>query len=421
MCFSDQTVLCLLIPRSDWRTMQNTPNSLDNCLGESQMKKLPLALVLLCLLGTPAAAQLREDIRNPSINTESEEGSLINQAILSEDPVEKAKLLETFVEKYGEHEQIGYVYLQLQGLYVEQKNFPRVLEYGKKLVAIAPDLIEARDNMTLALYGTQDWEALLPHMLETKPIADKTAATPEPEYEDEMPMWEAVTGAGNAANRNIEYHLYASAFSLTDAAQKVAYLDALIEHFPESQYAKLTPPLYVSAYQQLGDFEKTIHYMELALESDPNNESYLYNLADSSVRKGGLAKAREYADRVLQVLAEKPKPDNVAEEDWAKHKELFTALSKYTLGRVLVVEGGADLDKFRESRVLLREAEGPLKAQGGAAYGELAYYMGVCYVKLDIEGDNIRAATNWMSIAAEVPNPYQQQAQATLAKIRESQ
>ena len=385
------------------------------------MKKLLPALVLLCLLSTPAAAQLQEDIRNPSINTESAEGSLLNQAILSEDPTEKVQLLEAFVEKYAEHAYIRYVYLQLQGLYVEQKNFPTVLEYGKKLVAVAPDLIEARDNMTLALFGTQDWEALLPHMLATKPIADKTAATPEPEYEDEMPMWEAVTGAGNAANRNIEYHLYASAFSLTDAAQKVAYLDALIEHFPESQYAKLTPPLYVSAYQQLGDFEKTIHYMELALESDPNNESYLYNLADSSVRKGGLAKAREYADRVLQVLAEKPKPDNVAEEDWAKHKELFTALSKYTLGRVLVVEGGADLDKFRESRVLLREAEGPLKAQGGAAYGELAYYMGVCYVKLDIEGDNIRAATNWMSIAAEVPNPYQQQAQATLAKIRESQ
>ena len=402
--------------------MRNTSNSLDNCLGESQMKKLSLALVLLCLLGTPAAAQLQEDIRNPSINTESEEGSLINQAILSEDPAEKVQLLEAFVEKYAEHAYIPYVYLQLQGLYVEQKNFPKVLEYGKKLVAIAPDLIEAHDNMTLALYGMQDWEALLPHMLETKPIADKTAATPEPEYEDEMPMWEAVTGAGNAANRNIEYHLYASVFNLTDAAQKVAYLDALIEHFSDSQYAKLTPPLYVSAYQQLGDFEKTIHYMDLALESDPNNESYLYNLADSSLRKGDLAKAREYADRVLQVLTEKPKPDNVAEEDWAKHKELFTALSKYTLGRVLVVEGGdGDLKKFRDSRVLLREAEGPLKAQGGAAYGELAYYMGVCYVKLDIEGDNIRAATNWMSIAADVPNSFQQQAQATLAKIRESQ
>ncbi len=385
------------------------------------MKKLLPALVLLCLLGAPAAAQLREDIRNPSINTESEEGSLINQAILTEDPAEKVQLFEAFIEKYGGHEQIGYVYLQLQGLHVEQKNFPKVLEYGKKLVEMAPDLIEARDNMTLALYGTQNWDALLPHVLETKPIADKTAATPEPEYEDEMPMWEVVTGAGAAANRNIEYHLYASVFNLTDAAQKVAYLDALGEHFPDSQYVKLTPPLYVGAYQQLGDFEKTIHYMELALESDPNNESYLYNLADSSLRKGGPAKARDYANRVLQVLAEKPKPDNVAEEDWAKHQALFTALSKYTLARVLVVEGGNDLQKFRDSRVLLREAEEPLKAQGGAPYGELAYYMGVCYVKLDIEGDNIRAATNWMGIAAKVPNPYQQQAQATLAKIRESQ
>ena len=385
------------------------------------MKKLLPALVLLCLLGAPAAAQLQEGIRNPSINTESDEGSLINQAILSEDPVEKAQLFEAFIEKYGGHEQIGYVYLQLQGLYVEQKNFPKVLEYGKKLVEMAPDLVEARDNMTLALYGTQNWDALLPHVLETKPIADKTAATPEPEYEDEMPMWEAVTGAGDAANRNIEYHLYASVFNLTDAAQKVAYLDTLSEHFPDSQYVKLTPPLYVAAYQQLGNFEKTIHYMELALEGDPNNESYLYNLADSSLRKGDTAKARDYANRVLQVLAEKPKPDNVSEEDWAKHQELFTALSKYTLGRVLVAEGGDDLQKFRDSRVLLREAEEPLKAQGGAPYGELAYYLGVCYVKLDIEGDNIRAATNWMSIAAKVPNPYQQQAEATLAKIRESQ
>ena len=379
-------------------------------------------LVLLFLLGNPAAAQLREDIRNPSINTESEEGSLINQAIVSEDLSEKSQLLEVFVERHSEHGQIGYVYLQLQGVYLEQQNFLKVLEYGKKLVAIAPDLIEPRDNMTLAFYGTQDWAALLPHILETKPVADKTAAMPEPEYEDEMPMWEAVVAAGEAANRNIEYHLYASVFSLTDAAQKVAYLDALLKYFPDSQYAALTPPLYVGAYQQLGNFEKTIHYMEIALEGDPNNESYLYNLADSSLRKGTPVQAREYAEKIVKVLTEKPKPDNVNEEDWVKHVNLFTALSKYTLGRVLVVEGGqSDLQKFRASRVLLREAEDTLKAQGGAVFGELAYYLGVCYVKLDIDGDNIRAATKWMNIAAGIPSPYQEQARMTLSKIRASQ
>ena len=44
--------------------------------------------------------------------------------------------------------------------------------------------------------------------------------------------------------------------------------------------------------------------------------------------------------------------------------------------------------------------------------------LGICYVKLDIGGDNIAQATKWMGIAAKEANPYQAEATKTLGAIR---
>ena len=51
----------------------------------------------------------------------------------------------------------------------------------------------------------------------------------------------------------------------------------------------------------------------------------------------------------------------------------------------------------------------------------LAYYRGVCYVQLDIEGDNIRQATEWMNEAVNNPGPFTEQAQQALAGIQAAQ
>ena len=61
-----------------------------------------------------------------------------------------------------------------------------------------------------------------------------------------------------------------------------------------------------------------------------------------------------------------------------------------------------------------------LKAEGGQRYHVLSYFLGVCYVQLDIQGDNIQKALFWMTEAAKAEGPFKAQAQADLANIKKA-
>ncbi len=384
------------------------------------MRRFAVALSLLGWIGGSVLAQDPTDIRNPTINSESEQGALITQAGMAEDAAEKIQLLETFISRYGEHSAVGYAYLQLQGLYLPQNNFDKVIEYGQKLVAIVPGDVEVRHNLTKGYEGKQDWDALLPHLLETKPFAETDRQAPEPEYEDEVEAWQAKIDYAKGVVQYIEYSIYTSALKITDPQTKVNYMDALREHYPESEYAKQTADYYVQAYQQLGDFPKMFEAMETSIAANPNNEGYLFTLADTYVGQGQHDKARDYAQQLLQVMVEKPMPDGQTPEGWAKHQALFTAYGNYVLGKLQVIQAGDSKQAYRDARKLLLTLEDTLKEQGGQVWGSLAYFLGICYVKLDIGGDNIAVATKWMSIASETASPYQGEAQNTLAAIRKA-
>ena len=71
----------------------------------------------------------------------------------------------------------------------------------------------------------------------------------------------------------------------------------------------------------------------------------------------------------------------------------------------------------KDSRDLLKTVE-VLKAEGGERYNLLAYYLGVCYAQLDVKGDNIKQALDWMTEAANSPGPAQEQAKQALVKLR---
>lgn len=381
------------------------------------MKRLPAALTIFLMTCALAFAQV-EDIRNPSINTETEQGSLISQAGTAEDDATRMQLLETFVERYGDHDAINYVYLQLQGLHLAAGNFDKVISYGEKLIEAVPEDVEIRQNLTKGYEGKQDFDNLLPHLLATRPYAEKDTQLPEPEYEDEVEAWQAQIDYAKGVLQYIEYSLYASLFKITDPAKKIEYMDALRELYPEGQYAGVLDDYYVQSYQQLGDVAKMLAAMEAAVQKNPGNENYLFTLAESSVRQAQYDKAKGYSEQLIQVMNQKAKPENQTEEEWTKNKELFTAYGNYMLGKLTILQAGNAAQGYRDGRKQLLTTVGPIQERGGEHYGILAYMLGICYVKLDIAGDNIGQATKWMGIAAQEPNPYQGEAQNTLAAIR---
>jgi tetratricopeptide (TPR) repeat protein len=354
--------------------------------------------LILCMLSAGALAQSTPNIRTPVINTESAEGALIAQAGTSEDPAQKIQFLETFVGKFPSHEAIGYVYLQLHELYLGQQDYAKSAEYGKKAVEIAPNDLELRDSMVKATAGAQQWDEMLANAAEAKAAADKAPAT-QAEF-------------AQGILQGIAYTLYVSAYQIPDPATKIKCVETMREHFPESEYTKLSGEPLATAYQQAGEYEKMLEAMREHLTHDASNEVFLYTLADAHARKNELDPAKQYADQLIQLMAQKEKPEGVDDAAWAQQKTLFTALGNFVLGRILVTQ-----EKYREGRALLLQTVDPLKAQGGDAYGTLAYFLGICYVKLDIQGDNIVAARNWITVASNTPSAYQAEAKTILSKL----
>ena len=364
------------------------------------MRKPLFALLTTCLLLGTARAQA-PDIRNPDIG-DNPQGQMLTDAGISEDPAQKIAILTAFAEKFPTDPNIGYAYLQLQTLNLDAKNFAKAAEFSEKLLKMVPDDLEVRHNSIRALEGSGAWDKLLPLLIETKPMAEK-----------------AGDDYAKGVVQYIEYSLITSALKIPDPKLKMAYLDALRQQYPKGQYANSPAAVdaYVMASQQLGDLSKAIPMMQAALDANPSNpnEGYLYMMAENALEKRDWAKATELGEKLIAVMAQKPKPDNVTAEQWEAQKKLFTAYGHFVLGRQL-----ASTEKYKEGRDQLLQAVEPMQAQGGGRYGILAFYLGICYVKLDVGGDNIPQATKWMTVAAQTENPFQAEAKKTLAAIKQA-
>lgn len=365
------------------------------------MRKSLTVLMMTCLLLGAARAQA-PDIRNPDIGDDPQ-GQMLTDAGISEDPAQKIAILTSFTEKFASDPNIGYAYLQLQTLYLDTEKYDKAAEFSEKLMKIVPEDLEVRHNSIRALEGSGAWDKLLPLLLETKAKAEK-----------------AGDDYAKGVVQYVEYSLITSALKIPDPKTKLAFLDALREQYPNGQYANSPAAIdaYVVASQQAGQMEKAIPVMQAALDANPGNpnEGYLYTMAEYYVDKRDGAKVKELAEKLIDTMAKKPKPDNVAAEQWEDQKKQFTALAHYALGRQL-----ANAENYRDARQHLLDAVEPMQKAGGARYGILAFYLGICYVKLDVGGDNIPAATKWMTVAAQTENPFQAEAKKTLAAIKQAQ
>ena len=91
----------------------------------SRLAIVGLLILLLVAGAAPAGAQLR----NVTINTESDEGKLLQQAGEQTDAAKKIELLEQFLAKFSSHDAAGYVHLQLLAEYLKVNNFDKALEH----------------------------------------------------------------------------------------------------------------------------------------------------------------------------------------------------------------------------------------------------------------------------------------------------
>lgn len=359
-------------------------------------------LATLTITGLFLATGWAQDIHSPDIG-DNPQGQLLTDAGISEDTAQKITILETFVERYPQDPNIGYAYFQLQQNYLETENFAKAAEYSEKLLEMVPNDLEVRHTAIRAYEGAQAWDKLLPLLVETKGLAEKAGD----EYAQGVVQY-------------VEYSMFSSALKSTDPKAKMGFVEALREHYPDGQYTNSDAAVdaYVASAQQLGEMEKAMPIMQAAIDANPDspNERYLYMMAEHALGKREDDKAQELSEKLISVMETKPAPEGVAPDQWEQQKALFGAYGHYVLGRLLTMK-----ENFRQGREHLLKAVEPMEKQGGQPYGILAYFLGICYVKLDVGGDNIPQASKWMGVAAQTENPFQGEAKKTLAAIRQAQ
>ncbi len=378
----------------------------------------PFAVLLFATLCAASLLPAQVNLRNPDINAEADDGALIAEAAISEDVEERIGILERFVEQFPESQYMGYGLLQLQGGYVQTQQHEKTVETGKKLLELAPDDVEVRHNINQALVALQRWEELYPLLVETRPLAEEAAETPQPADadEDELAVWQGRVDYAAGVTDYLQWAMNTAMTQQTQPAQKIAWLDRLRENYPDADVSKGLERQYVTAYQQQGDMANAVEWMKKAVEAGVADETYHFTLSEDALNRQDNETARAEAEKMLAVLEAKEKPANMSDEQWEAHKAKMEAYGNFNLGRAWVSENTKDA--YRAGRTHLLKTVDVIKAEGGPRYSVLSYLLGVCYVQLDIQGDNIKQAIYWMTEAANAEGPFQGQAKEALGKIK---
>ncbi len=381
-------------------------------------------LWLAILLAVPGWTQ----IRNVTINTESDEGKLLQQAGEQTDATAKIKLLEEFISKFGSHDAAGYVHLQLLTEYLKLNNFDKVIEHGAAAQAKAPQDLEVahllvkgaegksvpqstpNDTRPAAERELAGAEALIKTVEAAHALAQKAASAPKPSDADEEANWKRnAEFAGQVLQYN-QYALFGVASKQTTPQAKLLLFEALRKNYPNSQFNKNLDGQYVEIYRQLGQQDKMVQSAEAALAGEPNNEAFLYILGESYMdpAKGKFADAQANAEKILSVLPNKPKPEGIADDAWTQHKGTYLGLANSLLGRSLASQG-----KFAPAQKVLLAAAKDMKANNDAM-AAIYYYLGFCSIKLN----QTSAALNYLGQAAKIPGPYQAPAADLVSKVK---
>jgi tetratricopeptide (TPR) repeat protein len=350
-----------------------------------------MSIIVVVALAGLAAAQHAKPVYDP----ETKEGLLIQHIQQETDPSEKLKYMEQFVVQYPAHPSIGWVYDLLQPAYMKDKAWDEAMRIGERRVALEPENL---DGAKLSLKAA-----------ESKGSADDVAKWADLEWK--MASQIAAKGGRAAADAQqtqlyAEYSLFSIAQQTTDPARKLAMLMSLQERNPKSPYAENVPAECFQIYKRLNQMDKALVLADQTLANDPDNVDMLMAISEYHFGREE-ARDRVVANmvHVIDVMAKKPRPDSLGEEDWAKKKAHMLG-SAYYMGGVF----SSILGQYGRADQMLRAAL-PLIAGDATQEATSFYQLGVAnYHLADSNPARAREALAYWRRCASIHSNFQAQA-----------
>ena len=372
------------------------------------MRNVLILAVAFVSITVPAAAQIGKTIAVPA---GSEQDRALTPIYAAPDNADKIAMIDKFMASYGkgDFELLGdQLYIQT---YLAMKDYPKVFEYGDKILALDPDDLPAAVSMVRAAEATGDTERLfgtgekVSKMIARYKAQPAPAGTPADQWAQ---MREDGLKKSGADISYVQYAMIQAAYKATDPAAKAALFARYTAAFPDSSYSQNAREQTAFAYQQARDVPKMVASAQAAITADPNDAPMLLLLADYwSDNQQQVEQAGANAQKALAVLQQAKKPDNVTDEQWQQQVSIEKGVAYTCLGQVDAIQGrnASAVENFKQANPLLKS--------NAYYYGRNLYRLGYTLAKMR----RIAEAREVLTEAVAVDSPFKAQAQATLNKI----
>ncbi|HSC77612.1 MAG TPA: PEGA domain-containing protein [Candidatus Acidoferrales bacterium] len=347
------------------------------------------------------------------------------------DPAARAKKVEAIAQRFGDTSPVTLMaYGMLQDSYLNAGKYDEALAAGQKVLERDPLNFSAIVRQSRAAAGQGGFEAAYDQAERAQRLVTElqTAAAPA----DLSPQaWERekakLTETSQAELQGLSYDLLVATSTVQDPAQRGKLAERFLELFPQSPYRNSAYFTLAVAAQQQGNLPNMIKWANAGLEADPNQAVLLMMMATTLAERGSsgsgptqadLAKARELATRLLDLLSKEPDKARLpgsSDEDWAAQKQIWEGMGHLSLAQVLLHEGSTDPPNKAKLEGAIAEFKtaGPLVKSDVYSYARNQFLLGFAYAKLG-DAASARAALNEV---VALDTPYRQSAQDLLSKL----
>ena len=373
------------------------------------MKLVVPALAVLLVTGALGADRHKLDI-----DPESEDGILLQRIQQEPLPERKLAFLEKYVDQYPKATSIAWVYEQLLPIYVEAKQWDKVLGTAQSLLELDAADVDSASAALQAAEAQKDTELTRKYAVVSWDAASKAVLAQKPADPDDVADWTKQIEFAKQALAYSEYVLASQAALEPNSKRKAELVQTLEQRNPQSKY--LAAVKRNIRIREEANPTQAFAMAERGLATDPNNEDYLMRIANHYMsREDDLSKVLTYSLRVLEVLEKKRKPEGVTAEEWAKKKTRYTGGANWMVGVVYGKQARYGLsDRYLRAALDQIQDDAQLLA---AAY----FYLG--YDNYALAGqlrDKARAveAAKFSKLCLAIEGPFQPLAQKNLEVLR---
>lgn len=248
----------------------------------------------------------------------------------------KIEQMERFLRSFPDHEAASYVLEWLLSYYVRGNQPDRALEAGERLLAKHPDDFDAMWRCRKAAEQKNDAALLRQWNERALKLAEKVVASPKPDDLDEQ-AWKQTTEVAKGLLEEEEYNVFLKALDVAAPKERALAIDAFLKRYPKSRYAPQVWPHLMNAYRSAGDMANALAAADKLLHVNPTNlDALLLSGQILLEQRMHYPKVLANGTRVLELVANQPKPEELSPREWEKRKNYYIGAANLMLGNTYV-------------------------------------------------------------------------------------